>query len=517
MTTNYDKLLELAGPKAVKVVTSAQKAELADLHGTEAHQPVLFKVHGHIDNFETVVLTTEDYNRLYENGPGAYDLTFKTKLLSGTLLFIGFSLSDPAIRQSLESVRRIFGGSSKAHYALFPKGERDLMRMWDGLQVRGIEYNNYDELPRLLSNLAEAVPGVDSNRLGHDVALPRTTANRTIGADAPYSLVPTELRDRAIGECVVLAAFTQYGGTDAWRPGQVVLELEHPKFYQPKQAAQLHVHARMRERFAELRYVSSPRWSLRSFTYQGNRGPALGPRIRAELVPWSLVHAIQRSMGDEEDWSLDLRGQFWKSVDSLSKAGTSSRFPHHIVAHCLVVSSDKKLIVNQRANVDNQQGRISLSFEEQLSYPCIQGPRESDQCERELDGDSSPLDAVRRGAREELGIELRPDRVRFLALCMETASIAANLLAIAWADESAEEIYRAWLNAPDMCENTMLPSSEMPVWSPGSVAEFIQSGTQHEGGDRWHATSIARAVLGLVADFGVQKVSQMFPIPLLHR
>ena len=97
-TTNYDDVLlrhlESTG-KAVGVHGNTQEdLEIVDLDMT----PALVKLHGEFSEPHTVVLSRNDYQRLYHSGDGESFRTFlKAYLVRDRILFLGYSLNDPEI------------------------------------------------------------------------------------------------------------------------------------------------------------------------------------------------------------------------------------------------------------------------------------------------------------------------------------------------------------------------------------------------------------------------------------
>jgi hypothetical protein len=79
--------------------------------------PTLLKIHGTIDNMETLVLGTNDYRDVvYNNRP--YQQYLEALLTHHTVFFVGFSFADPDLRQLLDQLRAAHGAYTTTHYAL---------------------------------------------------------------------------------------------------------------------------------------------------------------------------------------------------------------------------------------------------------------------------------------------------------------------------------------------------------------------------------------------------------------
>lgn len=117
LTTNYDKLLESAYELDVvpPVFTHTQHAELSGaLRSDKFH---LVKLHGTIDDIETIILARSGYRNLMNDRP-AYHTYLTTILSTKTILFLGFSLTDPDPMEHLDELMEIFKGYTGTHYAL---------------------------------------------------------------------------------------------------------------------------------------------------------------------------------------------------------------------------------------------------------------------------------------------------------------------------------------------------------------------------------------------------------------
>src|SRR4051794_23148920 len=102
-TTNYDRNLETAFDlhnKAYAKITNAK--QMADAPDGVTH---IVKYHGDFDDDASLVLTETDFlDRLSFESP--LDIKFRADALARTILFIGYSMSDPNIRLLLHDIWR---------------------------------------------------------------------------------------------------------------------------------------------------------------------------------------------------------------------------------------------------------------------------------------------------------------------------------------------------------------------------------------------------------------------------
>jgi hypothetical protein len=105
VTTNFDKLLENAwadpsirGTHFPQVITSLNPSAFKILREGRSY---LVKLHGTVDDPESIVFTQSDYTKhAYINW--AYSSFIETLLTTYTVLFIGFSMNDPALSRLVE-------------------------------------------------------------------------------------------------------------------------------------------------------------------------------------------------------------------------------------------------------------------------------------------------------------------------------------------------------------------------------------------------------------------------------
>ena len=141
VTTNYDRILQWACPNSadLKSWTINAPGSQAEELRRKSGRPILWKLHGCIDEPSSVILCPDGYARLYadESHDGEYLAALETlriSLLTRTLLFVGFSLDDDHVLRQFEWLRDTFSGYGGPHYALLPEWELDRAR----LQVSGL-------------------------------------------------------------------------------------------------------------------------------------------------------------------------------------------------------------------------------------------------------------------------------------------------------------------------------------------------------------------------------------------
>jgi len=116
MTTNFDNLLEHAFRQVQKpchpVLDEMQLAINNPFPG-----PSLLKIHGDISRPERMVLTEEDFDRFLIRNP-LLATVVASHFAQRSVVLIGYSLSDPDLRQLLGLVRERLGAGARAIYAL---------------------------------------------------------------------------------------------------------------------------------------------------------------------------------------------------------------------------------------------------------------------------------------------------------------------------------------------------------------------------------------------------------------
>jgi hypothetical protein len=166
LTSNYDTLIEDAytvkmGSSPV-VFTQLDLAELSrSLSNDEFY---VFKNHGDIKRVDSIILTGQHYRDLI-HGNAAYKIHIENVFTSNTVLFIGFSLSDPDLLGFLNELAYVFKNHTVTHYAILDRTSVTAIEI-DGFRADyGIEVIPYTpsssahpEVLEILKELARVAP-----------------------------------------------------------------------------------------------------------------------------------------------------------------------------------------------------------------------------------------------------------------------------------------------------------------------------------------------------------------------
>lgn len=158
ITTNYDKLLENSDNPYVSfydVVTT-------DKQLLQAQKPhYILKMHGTIDDVNTIVLKEDDYFRYQQEHP-AFETFIKSLLLDHTFLFLGYSLSDLNLKLILGWISslkiQLKGEFENKYYILTDNIDDELdIDLFDYFNNNGVVVINYKSLEGNLSKNSECL------------------------------------------------------------------------------------------------------------------------------------------------------------------------------------------------------------------------------------------------------------------------------------------------------------------------------------------------------------------------
>ncbi len=162
-TTNYDRLLELASPKAQVIVHDDQ---VRNITGSGRR---IVKLHGSIEGSQArwaspPILTRSEFERYEDDHPRMWAL-LRATYLSRSMLFLGFSFEDPNVEILQRLARRHGTSTGDRHFTVMraptPDSPSEVRRLHelkvDDLQRSGVQVcqiTEYEQLLPLMSALA---------------------------------------------------------------------------------------------------------------------------------------------------------------------------------------------------------------------------------------------------------------------------------------------------------------------------------------------------------------------------
>ncbi|UYP07269.1 SIR2 family protein [Priestia megaterium] len=114
ITTNYDQLLEKASDGAIQRVVYTNSHLIGQIYNLESF---IFKIHGDHEEADNCILLEEDYEKLYKNDNAALS-QFESIITNNIIVFIGFSLSDPYVKDLFEYINKLYKGYQEKSYIL---------------------------------------------------------------------------------------------------------------------------------------------------------------------------------------------------------------------------------------------------------------------------------------------------------------------------------------------------------------------------------------------------------------
>ncbi|MGJ5818030.1 SIR2 family NAD-dependent protein deacylase [Paludibaculum fermentans] len=174
ITTNYDTLLEEAWSevhhKRLEVFTHEDQSELRDPFRNR--RPFLVKVHGDIHGPDTLVLGLQDFRKVIHDNK-AYTRFMEDVLSRFSIVFLGYSLSDPDVLNILDELVSVFDGVPGQHYALVDEERMTNLRAGVFLRNYGIQVipykksaPNHPEVLEFVQALSAKAPKEKVKQLG---------------------------------------------------------------------------------------------------------------------------------------------------------------------------------------------------------------------------------------------------------------------------------------------------------------------------------------------------------------
>jgi hypothetical protein len=166
MTTNYDTLLEDAYAmeyQQAATVYTYRDAPVIQRHlqmSRVANRPVIFKLHGSIDEPDEIILSERDYRKLLYQNPG-YRSVLSAIFITHVVVTLGFSFKDRELILLLESLRDSLKHRSSPDFVFMPSdqvGNVEARRLREDFGIQVIKYDpsaGHPEIVEFLTTLIE--------------------------------------------------------------------------------------------------------------------------------------------------------------------------------------------------------------------------------------------------------------------------------------------------------------------------------------------------------------------------
>lgn len=157
ITTNFDRLLEIHLTRVRSSMPTVFTTNGIVAMGMALFTPVpfLYKMHGDMSDGSSIVLTASDYDQMILFSPHTRSFLHGA-MLNYTLLFVGYSLSDPDFQLVLRELSLMFQHRVPKHYALIPNcGDFAKEHLLRRLNVQAIGYDPADDHREAADFLAE--------------------------------------------------------------------------------------------------------------------------------------------------------------------------------------------------------------------------------------------------------------------------------------------------------------------------------------------------------------------------
>ena len=167
ITTNYDRAFEEAVPELQS--KKAYRTKDYELNRLKKDSCFLFKLHGCIDDTDSMVLFPSDYDKLYKSkGREAEHALYALRnlIFNKTFLFIGTGLGEPQINGIFKEINRIQGIYDQEHYIITNKLLDDSLNFLTSIKVA-----SYEEIPEVIDQLLEIKQAAEAKKSSQEKML----------------------------------------------------------------------------------------------------------------------------------------------------------------------------------------------------------------------------------------------------------------------------------------------------------------------------------------------------------
>jgi len=153
ITTNFDRLLELAYSNARQKMARTPITFEELVRAEASNEPYILKLHGSVEDPESIVLTETDYARMDSDKNDMLKHIEKSIMVFKKVLFLGFSMKDPEIRSAFLKSRIHSKGYALGDFTVLTKPNAVEKEIWEKRGLTVIALNDHSELSEFLNIL----------------------------------------------------------------------------------------------------------------------------------------------------------------------------------------------------------------------------------------------------------------------------------------------------------------------------------------------------------------------------
>lgn len=173
LTTNYDSEIQKYLRKINEIYLEKINTE-EDFRGlTTTSNKEIYKIHGDFSNYETIILTKNDYNAIrYSPKFNYWREKIKSILMVSDIILIGYSASDPDFKDQLEIAKKYSNPNKPIYMFASDLSNEEIVNLRSLQNIQVIPYDNRDgthsALKTLLHNYDHFIPKRNSNLINRD-------------------------------------------------------------------------------------------------------------------------------------------------------------------------------------------------------------------------------------------------------------------------------------------------------------------------------------------------------------
>ncbi|MDR3596434.1 SIR2 family protein [Clostridium sp.] len=164
ITTNFDKIYDNLCNEDAYVVYDYRNTQ-SIIGNIKSPESLIIKAHGTIDDTSKIIFTGKQYYKAQAEYPEFYSL-LHSLFLTNTVVFLGYSLSDPDINLVLQNINNT-SNPACPHYVVLKEGtSKHRIKHWkDTYNIESLEFgDSYEDLQENLMELKELVENLREER-----------------------------------------------------------------------------------------------------------------------------------------------------------------------------------------------------------------------------------------------------------------------------------------------------------------------------------------------------------------